>query len=100
MVKDDGGRAKVWDSGKLSTLTIREEETITAEAGQDGLQKQIGSEAQPRDTVEAATEAGEKVETDTRVPSGQCGQLYVMTDFRCRLKALKICSKMLWLVHW
>ena len=44
MVKDDGGRAKVWDRrGKLSTLTIREEETMTAEAGQDGLQKQSGA---------------------------------------------------------
>ena len=43
MVKDDGGRAKVWDSGKLSTLTIREEETMIAEAGQDGLQKQSGA---------------------------------------------------------
>ena len=43
MVKDDIGRAKVWDRGKLSTLTIREEETMTAEAGQNGLQQQIGA---------------------------------------------------------
>ena len=36
------------------------------------------AETQHRDTVEAATEASEKVETDTRVPSRQCGQIYSM----------------------
>ena len=39
------------------------------------------AEAQPQDTVEAATQAREKVETDTRVPSRQCGQIYFMADF-------------------
>ena len=51
------------------------------------------AEAQPRDTVEAATEAGEKVETDTRVPSRQCGQIYFMADFT-RTKETKCLENM------